>query len=61
MGEGWDELYRPCKHTPARFTFVLYGRTSAPTRGDPGAACKASWFGGRNQEIPRLPVEGFPW
>ena len=28
--------------------------------GDRGAACEASWFGGRNWEVPRA-VEGFLW
>lgn len=32
-----------------------------PTRGDPGAAYKANWFGGRNEEVPHVPAKGFPW
>lgn len=29
MEEGWDGLYRSCRHAPAHFVFVLYERTAA--------------------------------
>lgn len=33
-----------------------------PTRGDPGLPMSpAGGEGGRKQEVPRVPAEGFPW